>query len=286
MSAWLETLVTASREMTNSAIRGRPACNGDQREPSADQAHLKRIPERGDAVRPRRAGRPLKPEEPLKRSRIHPPSPIRPVREPEQHQEGERARARPGEQRPGPRGHAIQASGADPAREAVATIAAPRPPSSRGLGRRPLTAETGVRIPVAVLARSPLLERASALWRPRGTTKGQERVLRRYAWRPPRTEPTKNPRDPPTAAPAAPPNAAHARTACSSPWRVVGSVDGPPMAGVIGRAASCSVAWPRSKRRDILFQITRGIGGNRARKAHNALAETAEQKRAEGLLHD
>src|SRR5918992_4954597 len=27
----------------------------------------------------------------------------------------------------------------------------PEPPSSRGLGRRPLTAETGVRIPVAVL---------------------------------------------------------------------------------------------------------------------------------------
>src|SRR3954463_2585128 len=30
------------------------------------------------------------------------------------------------------------------------------PPSSRGLGRRPLTAETGVRIPVAVLANPAL----------------------------------------------------------------------------------------------------------------------------------
>ena len=29
------------------------------------------------------------------------------------------------------------------------------PPSSRGLGRRPLTAETGVRIPVAVLPTGP-----------------------------------------------------------------------------------------------------------------------------------
>src|SRR5439155_5887091 len=32
-----------------------------------------------------------------------------------------------------------------------ATLLAVLPPSSRGLGRRPLTAETGVRIPVAVL---------------------------------------------------------------------------------------------------------------------------------------
>jgi hypothetical protein len=31
----------------------------------------------------------------------------------------------------------------------------PEPPSSRGLGRRPLTAETGVRIPVAVLRKRP-----------------------------------------------------------------------------------------------------------------------------------
>jgi hypothetical protein len=35
----------------------------------------------------------------------------------------------------------------------AATLSAVLPPSSRGLGRRPLTAETGVRIPVAVLRR-------------------------------------------------------------------------------------------------------------------------------------
>jgi hypothetical protein len=37
----------------------------------------------------------------------------------------------------------------------VATIARCEPPSSRGLGRRPLTAETGVRIPVAVPGKAP-----------------------------------------------------------------------------------------------------------------------------------
>src|SRR3954454_16947571 len=36
---------------------------------------------------------------------------------------------------------------------ARATLSHPEPPSSRGLGRRPLTAETGVRIPVAVLVK-------------------------------------------------------------------------------------------------------------------------------------
>src|SRR4051794_14565475 len=46
----------------------------------------------------------------------------------------------------------------------------PEPPSSRGLGRRPLTAETGVRIPVAVL------EEAS-----------RERGFRRSRWRPARS---------------------------------------------------------------------------------------------------
>src|SRR4051812_40694086 len=44
----------------------------------------------------------------------------------------------------GPRG---KASGSP---RTAATIAPAEPPSSRGLGRRPLTAETGVRIPVAV----------------------------------------------------------------------------------------------------------------------------------------
>ena len=37
------------------------------------------------------------------------------------------------------------------------------PPSSRGLGRRPLTAETGVRIPVAVLAKALLARGLSTL---------------------------------------------------------------------------------------------------------------------------
>jgi hypothetical protein len=41
------------------------------------------------------------------------------------------------------------------------------PPSSRGLGRRPLTAETGVRIPVAVLA-FPLYQAGFVLFVPRG----------------------------------------------------------------------------------------------------------------------
>src|SRR3954453_23726256 len=51
----------------------------------------------------------------------------------------------------GPRG---KASGSP---RTAATIAPAEPPSSRGLGRRPLTAETGVRIPVAVLAKAPQL---------------------------------------------------------------------------------------------------------------------------------
>src|SRR3954453_23866289 len=44
-----------------------------------------------------------------------------------------------------------------PHSEAVATLGCGRslPLSSRGLGRRPLTAETGVRIPVAVLTDAP-----------------------------------------------------------------------------------------------------------------------------------
>lgn len=42
------------------------------------------------------------------------------------------------------------------AQRAVAILVAPEPPSSRGLGRRPLTAETGVRIPVAVLRCAPV----------------------------------------------------------------------------------------------------------------------------------
>src|SRR3954452_3876503 len=51
---------------------------------------------------------------------------------------------------PHPRG-----AGADDSNGSVAKLALPWPPSSRGLGRRPLTAETGVRIPVAVLDGGP-----------------------------------------------------------------------------------------------------------------------------------
>jgi hypothetical protein len=47
---------------------------------------------------------------------------------------------------PHPRGAAD-----DDSNGSVAKLDLPEPPSSRGLGRRPLTAETGVRIPVAVL---------------------------------------------------------------------------------------------------------------------------------------
>src|SRR3954465_3434549 len=50
---------------------------------------------------------------------------------------------------PHPRGAAD-----DDSNGSIAKLELPEPPSSRGLGRRPLTAETGVRIPVAVL-RSP-----------------------------------------------------------------------------------------------------------------------------------
>src|SRR3954447_8931756 len=55
---------------------------------------------------------------------------------------------------PHPRGAAN-----DDSNGSVAKLDLPEPPSSRGLGRRPLTAETGVRIPVAVL-RSPHLCRS------------------------------------------------------------------------------------------------------------------------------
>src|SRR3954451_3384612 len=44
------------------------------------------------------------------------------------------------------------------------------PPSSRGLGRRPLTAETGVRIPVAVL-RGPARERGFVVSGPEKATR-------------------------------------------------------------------------------------------------------------------
>jgi hypothetical protein len=51
---------------------------------------------------------------------------------------------------PHPRGAAD-----DDSNGSVAKLDLPEPPSSRGLGRRPLTAETGVRIPVAVLPKAP-----------------------------------------------------------------------------------------------------------------------------------
>src|SRR3954466_2163179 len=51
---------------------------------------------------------------------------------------------------PHPRGAAN-----DDSNGSVAKLDLPEPPSSRGLGRRPLTAETGVRIPVAVLEKAP-----------------------------------------------------------------------------------------------------------------------------------
>ena len=52
---------------------------------------------------------------------------------------------------------------------------ADEPPSSRGLGRRPLTAETGVRIPVAVLGKPRLQSGVSAFKGPRGEEGGEVR---------------------------------------------------------------------------------------------------------------
>src|SRR3954464_14053362 len=48
---------------------------------------------------------------------------------------------------------------------AFVTLDVPEPPSSRGLGRRPLTAETGVRIPVAVPAKPPDARGFLRFWR-------------------------------------------------------------------------------------------------------------------------
>jgi hypothetical protein len=60
---------------------------------------------------------------------------------------------------------------------------AARPPSSRGLGRRPLTAETGVRIPVAVL-RKPALRAGFGRLRPSlGKRLAEKRRRRRPAMR-------------------------------------------------------------------------------------------------------
>src|SRR3954447_18448683 len=63
---------------------------------------------------------------------------------------------------PHPRG-----AGADDSNGSVAKLALPWPPSSRGLGRRPLTAETGVRIPVAVLDGGPSVSGLFSFQRPR-----------------------------------------------------------------------------------------------------------------------
>ena len=49
-------------------------------------------------------------------------------------------------------------------RGALVSSPASRPPSSRGLGRRPLTAETGVRIPVAVLKSPANWQILGAAW--------------------------------------------------------------------------------------------------------------------------
>src|SRR3954466_6240150 len=70
---------------------------------------------------------------------------------------------------------AVKKSQEDVARPASATLpTAYSPLSSRGLGRRPLTAETGVRIPVAVLNEAPagagafLVQRSSCASYPHG----------------------------------------------------------------------------------------------------------------------
>src|SRR4051794_41927028 len=68
---------------------------------------------------------------------------------------------------PHPRG-----AGADDSNGSVAKLALPWPPSSRGLGRRPLTAETGVRIPVAVLDGGPSVSGLFSFQRPRAPAGG------------------------------------------------------------------------------------------------------------------
>src|SRR3954451_16532620 len=76
---------------------------------------------------------------------------------------------------PHPRGAAN-----DDSNGSVAKLDLPEPPSSRGLGRRPLTAETGVRIPVAVLDRGP---KTSALSPFQGPVRATMRASRmRYRW--------------------------------------------------------------------------------------------------------
>src|SRR3954451_14353786 len=74
---------------------------------------------------------------------------------------------------PHPRG-----AGADDSNGSVAKLAVPWPPSSRGLGRRPLTAETGVRIPVAVLDGGPSVSGLFSFQGPR-TPPGRPRAPRR-----------------------------------------------------------------------------------------------------------
>src|SRR5205823_9786940 len=66
-----------------------------------------------------------------------------------------------------------------PTRPLVPSIAAHAPLSSRGLGRRPLTAETRVRIPVAVLTEPPLWtgSRRDVVLRNRTAACGQTRLL-------------------------------------------------------------------------------------------------------------
>src|SRR3954447_4990359 len=126
---------------------------GDQRGPDRKRTRVRKVrdPVR-EAVEPRR----LEFEEPLDRPAVGPARDRQPVGHDEQRSQQKPAQAGKQERTSPTRNHHVRAYPREGQKTAAncgpaATLARLWPPSSRGLGRRPLTAETGVRIPVAVL---------------------------------------------------------------------------------------------------------------------------------------
>ena len=142
----------AARPRT-AATRGRPRASRQRSSAAADQGHLQRVAERDQPIGQLGHRGRCSPRKPWSAdASTHAPrrdpyaSTSRTANAAAQH-------AAPREQRSRSRGPcAPEASGADLRRPLQSPAA--EPPSSRGLGRRPLTAETGVRIPVAVLTKA------------------------------------------------------------------------------------------------------------------------------------
>src|SRR3954462_15581620 len=109
--------------------------------------------------------------EPMRRRAVDPAARSRVVRDGEQTEEGDDAPEGGREHDPRRPAHGLRLSAAG---LGAAKLSAVLPPSSRGLGRRPLTAETGVRIPVAALANAAFQARFVVSRAVRATTRASD----------------------------------------------------------------------------------------------------------------